>query len=97
MNGFWVCGTVPNQVGVAVRLSSCNAKEQQADVDFANRVELQLKVCVSQEVTVRVPKIERGKAALTMKPQVVVASINEYINTNYGAGGHFSVSVGSTR
>ncbi|KAG0619857.1 hypothetical protein M758_4G170100 [Ceratodon purpureus] len=42
---------------------------------------------VGQEVTVRVLKIERGRAALTMKPQVDVTSINDSINTNVGAGG----------
>jgi predicted RNA-binding protein with RPS1 domain len=42
---------------------------------------------VGQEVTVRVLKIERGKAALTMKPQVDVTSINDSINPNVGAGG----------
>lgn len=42
---------------------------------------------VGQEVTVRVLKIERGKAALTMKPQVDMTSINDSLNTNVGAGG----------
>jgi predicted RNA-binding protein with RPS1 domain len=42
---------------------------------------------VGQEVTVRVLKIERGKAALTMKPQVDVTSINDSINPNVGARG----------
>jgi elongation factor Ts len=42
---------------------------------------------VGQEVTVRVLKIERGKAALTMKPQVDMSSINDSLNTNVGAGG----------
>ena len=37
---------------------------------------------VGQEVTVRVLKIERGKAALTMKAQVDMTSINDSLNTN---------------
>ena len=40
-----MCGTVPNRVRVAVRLRPRNAEELQADVDFADCVELQPEVC----------------------------------------------------
>ncbi|XP_073388769.1 uncharacterized protein [Physcomitrium patens] len=36
---------------------------------------------VGQEVTVRVLKVERGKAYLTMKPQVDMTSVNQSINS----------------
>lgn len=39
-----LCGTVPNRVRVAVRLRPRNAEELQADVDFADCVELQPEV-----------------------------------------------------
>lgn len=44
---FWPlgCETVPNRVRVAVRLRPRNTEELNADVDFADCVELQPEVC----------------------------------------------------
>jgi hypothetical protein len=46
---FRLCDTVPNRVRVAVRLRPRNAEELQADVDFADCVELQPEVCFEDQ------------------------------------------------